>query len=132
MDQSNISYTLIAVSHSYIAYSLLVACPFCFDKVKNRPPTAVSTCKWCKQVFCKGCFNEALKHKPCCPTCTVPLSKVTGNQSNGGTMTVQTHQDKSYQGMNNTVPFRLTIIFLMEYKAKNILTLAVTTLPLHA
>ena len=72
-------------------YSLAIACLICSDEVKDKPPTAVTTCMHCKQVFCKGCLDEALKHKPYCPTCTVPLRKVTGNQPSGGTMTVHTY-----------------------------------------
>ena len=85
-----ITYTAIAVLH-ILLYFLIVDCPICFDKVKDKPPTAVTNCKYCKQVFCKGCLDEALKHKPYCPTCTVLLRKVTGNQPTGGTMTVHTH-----------------------------------------
>ena len=70
---------------------MLVACPVCCDEVKNKPPTAVIACKHCKQVFCKDCLDEALKHKPYCPTCNVPLRKVTGNQPLGGTMVVNTY-----------------------------------------
>ena len=44
-------------------------------------------CKHCKQVFCNSCLDQALKHKPYCPACTLPLRKITGNQPKGGTMT---------------------------------------------
>ena len=77
---------------------LFVACPICFDKVKDKPPTAVTTCKHCKQVFCKSCLDEALKHKPYCPTCTLPLRKITGNQPTGATMTVRTFQYNKLPG----------------------------------
>ena len=77
---------------------MVVACPICFHKVKDKPPTAVTTCRHCKQVFCKGCLDEAVKHKPYCPTCTLPLRKVTGNQPTGGTMTVLTSPHKKLPG----------------------------------
>ena len=77
---------------------MFVACPVCFDKVKDRPPTAVTTCKHCKQVFCKRCLDEALKHKPLCPTCTLPLRKITGNQPTVGTMTVHTYPKQKLPG----------------------------------
>jgi len=77
---------------------LIVDCPICYDKLKDKPPTAVGTCKHCKQAFCKGCLDEALKHKPYCPTCTVPLRKVTGNQPLGGTMRTQTYQYQKLPG----------------------------------
>ena len=77
---------------------LLVACPICYDKVEDKPATLVTTCKHCKQVFCKGCLDEALKHKPCCPTCTVPLRLVIGNQPSGGTMTVNTYPKQKLPG----------------------------------
>ena len=84
------TYTAIAVLH-ILLYLLFVACEICFDKLEDKPPTAVTTCKHCKQVFCKGCLDEALKYKLNCPTCTLPLRKVTGNQPTGGTMTVHTY-----------------------------------------
>ena len=81
---------------------LHVACPICFDKVKDIsiPATTVidTTCKHCKQVFCKGCLDEALKHKPYCPTCTVPLRIITGNQPLGATMIVYTYPRKKLPG----------------------------------
>ena len=77
---------------------LVLACPICYDELKSKPVTAVTTCKNCKQVFCKGCLDEALKHKPYCPTCTVPLRKVTGNQPTGGTMTVNTYPKQKLPG----------------------------------
>ena len=79
-------------------YSLVLACPICYDELKSKPVTAVTTCKNCKQSFCKGCLDEALKHKPYCPTCTVPLRKVTGNQPTGGTMTVNTYPKQKLPG----------------------------------
>ena len=77
---------------------MVIACPICFDEVKDKPPTAVTTCKHCKQIFCKGCLDKALKHKPYCPTCTVPLRKVTGNQPLGGTMIVNTYPRQTLPG----------------------------------
>lgn len=76
---------------TYLFYLLIVDCPICYDKLKDKPLTAVTTCKHCKQAFCKRCLDKALKYKPYCPICTVPLRKVTGNQPLGGTMTVHTN-----------------------------------------
>ena len=59
-------------------------CPICndtFDSIR-----ATDACKHCKQVFCKACLDEVFKSKPFCPTCAVPLSKITGSQPLGGTM----------------------------------------------
>ena len=77
---------------------MIIVCPICFDEVKDKPPTEVTTCKHCKQAFCNSCLDEALKHKPYCPTCTVPLRKVTGNQPTGGTMTVNTYPRQKLPG----------------------------------
>ena len=77
---------------------IVTGCPICFDNLKDKPPTAVTTCKRCKQAFCKGCLDEALKHKPYCPTCTVPLRKVTGNQPLGGTMMIHTYTRQKLPG----------------------------------
>ena len=77
---------------------MVVACPICSENTKDKPPTAVTTCRHCKQVFCKSCLDEALKHKPYCPTCTVPLRKIKGNQPSGGTMTVHAFQHKNLPG----------------------------------
>ena len=63
-----------------------LGCPICLEETADKPPTAVTCCKHCKQAFCKSCLHEALKHKPYCPACTVPLRKITGNQPKGGTM----------------------------------------------
>ena len=77
---------------------LIAECPICYDNLKEKPVTAVTTCKHCKQLFCKDCLYEALKYKPYCPTCTVPLRKVTGNQPVGGTMTTRTHPKQKLPG----------------------------------
>ena len=77
---------------------LIAECPICYDKLKDIPVTAITTCKHCKQMFCKSCLDEALKHKPYCPTCTVPLREVTGNQPLGGTMTMQTFKRQKLPG----------------------------------
>ena len=77
---------------------LITDCPICFDKLKDKAITAVTTCKHCKQAFCKGCLDEALQHKPYCPTCTVPLRKVTGHQPLGATMTTHTYQRQKLPG----------------------------------
>ena len=77
---------------------MVLACPICYDELKRKPITAVATCKNCKQSFCKGCLDEALKHKPYCPTCTVPLRKITGNQPTGGTMTINTYPKQKLPG----------------------------------
>ena len=70
-------------------YSLLVACPLC---LKHKSATKVTTtCKHCEQIFCKVCLDEALKHNPYCPMCTLPLKIVMGNQPLGGTMEMRTY-----------------------------------------
>ena len=84
---------------------LFVACPICYDEVKDKLVTAVTTCIHCKQTFCKSCLDEALKCKPYCPTCNVLLRKVTGNQPLGATMTVHTYPHKKLPGyeQNGTI-----------------------------
>ena len=77
---------------------MIAECPICYDNLKEKPATAVTTCKHCKQPFCRHCLDEALQHRPYCPTCTVPLRKVTGDQPVGGTMTTHTYPNKKLPG----------------------------------
>ena len=61
-------------------------CPLCHDELKDKSVTEVSTCKHCKQVFCKVCLDNVLKQNPYCPNCSVPPRIIMGNQPLGGTM----------------------------------------------
>ena len=83
--------------HNY-SLLLITGCSICFNKLKDKPVTIVATCKHCKQAFCKGCLEEALKCKPCCPFCKVPLRKIMCNQPLGGTMIAQTDPNKKLPG----------------------------------
>jgi len=77
---------------------LYLGCPICLESLQHRPLTAVTCCKHCKQVFCNTCLDKALKYKPYCPACTLPLRKITGNQPKGGTMTSYTTRHLSLPG----------------------------------
>ena len=74
--------------------------PICCEKVKDKSVTVylLLVVKWCKQAFCNSCLDEALKQKPCCPTFTVSLRKVTGNQPFGGTMAFHTYPKQKLTG----------------------------------
>ena len=66
----------------YVYHRFLFAhsgCPVCLEKNVVNP--VITHC--CQKTFCKACLDNALVHSPYCPTCKIPLRKITGNQPDG-------------------------------------------------
>ena len=61
-------------------------CSICLEYTEDA-----QSLKKCRHVFCRGCFSEALSHKPVCPICGEIYGALRGNQPDGNMLV---HKDK--------------------------------------
>ena len=57
-----------ALHHTISAVEAAVQCSICSDTMKQA-----STLSGCGHTFCRGCIEEAVRVKGCCPVCRQPV-----------------------------------------------------------